>query len=287
MINDHIFINNSFVEAAYTGDLKTVQTLLNEGVSPNATDDKGHPALMMAAAGGQTQVLKALLDHKALVNLPDKHGFTALHFAADSETARLLIEAHADFNACTNRQKATPLISAAMNGKSDVAQTLLAYNVMVNHQDESGNTALIYAAANTNQKTVDLLLKKQALPEIKNQSGETALMMAALYERNSIIDVLVQNGANLNAQDKNGNTSLMLACYWAEKEGTIRHLLDLGANVALQNKQGKKAVDFFARNGLKNGWGNTEVLYQRLTADKPVAITRNTVKSHQNNQRTR
>ena len=287
MINDHIFINNSFVEAAYRGDLKTVQALLNEGVSPNAKDNGEHSALMMAAAGGQTQVLKALLDHKALVNLPDKHGFTALHFAADSETARLLIEAHADFNACTNRQKATPLISAAMNGKSEVAQTLLEYNVMVNHQDESGNTALIYAASNTDQKTVDLLLKKQALPEIKNQSDETALMMAALYERNSIIDVLIQNGAQLNAQDKNGNTPLMLACYWAEKEGTIRHLLDLGANVTLQNKQGKKAVDFFTRNGLKNGWANTAALYQRLTADKPVSIARNTVKSHQNNQRTR
>ena len=287
MINDHIFINNSFVEAAYRGDLKTVQTLLNEGVSPNATDNRETPALIMAAAGGQTQVLKALLDHKALVNLPDKYGFTALHFAADSETARLLIEAHADFNACNNRQKATPLISAAMNGKSEVAQTLLEYNVMVNHQDESGNTALIYAASNTDQKTVDLLLKKQALPEIKNQSDETALMMAALYERNSIIDVLIQNGANLNAQDKNGNTPLMLTCYWAEKEGTIRHLLDLGANVTLQNKQGKKAVDFFARNGLKNGWTNTEALYQRLTANNAVSIARNTVQQKQNNQRTR
>ncbi len=287
MSDQNNFLNDSFVKAAQNGDVETIKKALNEGVSPNATNNQGCPALIMAAAAGKIQAVKLLLAHKANVHLPDRNGFTALHYAADGNTARVLIDAHADLNACNNLYKSTPLNFAALNGKIEVVQTLLDYNVSVNQPDIHGNTALIFAAYNTDRKTVQMLLKKQAQTEIRNESGQTALMLASIFERNSIIDELVQNGAHLNAQDNEGNTPLMLAAYEAEKEGTIRHLLDLGARIDLQNKKGQKAIDMYQRNSVKDNQSDHKDLYKRLTVPQSSPIARNIIQKQQTNQRTR
>ena len=59
-------------------------------------------ALMWAADGGNLEVLKQLIDHKAYVNARDENGLTALLWAADRghlDCVKALIAAKADIDA--------------------------------------------------------------------------------------------------------------------------------------------------------------------------------------------
>ncbi len=72
----------SAADAAFRGDLKTVETLLRQGIDVNLTDADGRTALMLAAYNGHTEIAKLLLEHKAFVDAVDINGRTALMFAA-------------------------------------------------------------------------------------------------------------------------------------------------------------------------------------------------------------
>ena len=73
------------LNAARSGDTKTIKSLLNNGTGVNATDTNGATALMKAAYHGHTNAVELLLDNGADVNAKDNEGFTALMFAADQD----------------------------------------------------------------------------------------------------------------------------------------------------------------------------------------------------------
>ena len=68
--------------AVNTNDFNSVKKLAAKGVDVNARDEGGSTPLMRAAVNGNTDVAKLLLDHGADVNVQDRHGWSALHFAA-------------------------------------------------------------------------------------------------------------------------------------------------------------------------------------------------------------
>ncbi|XP_051823994.1 ankyrin repeat domain-containing protein 54-like [Antechinus flavipes] len=69
-------------EAANANDLETVKQLLEDGVDPMSTDDKGRSALHFAACNGNDQMVQLLLNHGADPDQRDGLGNTALHLAA-------------------------------------------------------------------------------------------------------------------------------------------------------------------------------------------------------------
>ncbi len=82
------------------GDLKIVESALEEGASPDLADPKGVTILMMAVTFGQTDTVKILLEKGADVNRQDVDGNTAIMRAAANnrvEIAKLLLEKNADF----------------------------------------------------------------------------------------------------------------------------------------------------------------------------------------------
>ncbi|HEY9708877.1 MAG TPA: ankyrin repeat domain-containing protein, partial [Oculatellaceae cyanobacterium] len=70
-------------KAAQSGNLTQVQAILAQGANVDATDRDGTTALMFAAHPGYTEIVRALLEAGANVNLRRKqHGLTALMLAA-------------------------------------------------------------------------------------------------------------------------------------------------------------------------------------------------------------
>lgn len=238
-----LFVNDSFVEAARKGDMAAVQKALKERVSPNARNKAGYSALQMATANGQIDVMKYLIQKGADVNLRNKAGFTAMHSSKNKESIEVLIKAFGNINENDNLVKSTPLIEAASDGKSDVADALILAGADVNKETVQGDTALILAAANTNKKTVKLLLDKGAEIEKKNKNGDNALQMAAVFSRKAIMEELLDAGAYVNTQNKNGITPLMYAVLYG-KADIVKLLLNRGADANLKNHAGKKAFDF-------------------------------------------
>lgn len=70
--------SQDFFAAAGGNDLRMVETLLKEGISPDAKDKQGAPALVRAAEHGAADVVLALLAAGADVNSTDTKGITAL-----------------------------------------------------------------------------------------------------------------------------------------------------------------------------------------------------------------
>ncbi len=118
-----------------------------------------------AAMKGNRDAVRALLQRKADVNVPQIDGTTALHWAVrvdDLELAEMLIIAGANVSAAT-REGVMPLQLAAMNGNAAMLGKL------------------IKAGADPNAPLT--------------QYGDTALMMAARTGKTDAITVLLETGA--------------------------------------------------------------------------------------------
>ena len=116
--------------ASAKGHSEIVKFLLNHGADiESEMFDRETPLLVAArfAGHGKYETIKTLLEHGAKVNHKDKHGRTALHYAAmysGKEVINLLISYGADVNAKEEYQ-ITPLHQAAMLNNIEAAKALV------------------------------------------------------------------------------------------------------------------------------------------------------------------
>ncbi len=109
-----------------------------------ATARNGNTALMMAAFKHNKPAVLALLDKGAVVNRP---GWTALHYAAasgDNDIVKILLDHKAAID-CTSPGKSTPLMIAAREGFETTVQALLDAGANPALVDGEGLTALAIA----------------------------------------------------------------------------------------------------------------------------------------------
>lgn len=101
-----------------------------------------------------------------------------LHTAAvtgNIEAVRQHIKAGTDLNIKESTRGSTPLITAAMFGKTDVALALIEAGADVNYQNYEGSTALHTAAFACHTEIVEALLEKGADKTLKNKAGRIAV----------------------------------------------------------------------------------------------------------------
>jgi ankyrin repeat protein len=189
------------------GDLEVIKMLLNAGVNPNPQLNMHRPSrggnsgrfiddllttgctpLIRAAQASDVDVIRELLQHGALVDLPNVMGVTPLMAAAgvglgppiaggagavirQTPTARaiaamdLLLKAGADVNAritdtstytariarrssMTERQGQTALFTVAQSGRSEIVKYFLDHGARVDVKDDMGRTPLDAASGN-------------------------------------------------------------------------------------------------------------------------------------------
>ncbi|MBZ5724192.1 MAG: ankyrin repeat domain-containing protein [Acidobacteriia bacterium] len=173
----------------------------------DARDRRGATLLMHAAAFGNLETLKLLLDAGADVNARNDFDATALLWGArDPDKARLLIARGANVNA-RSRQGRTPLMLAALRpGGSPVVALMLTSGADVHVADKRGNTALGLAASIGEVETMRLLLSKGADPEATNEKGETPLIMATKSKQADAVGLLIQKGVRVNVTSTSSNT---------------------------------------------------------------------------------
>src|SRR6266404_2575058 len=160
------------------GDVAFLKSHLTKA-SLEVRDRRGATLVMHAAAFGNLETLKLLLDAGADVNARNDFDATALLWGArDPDKAELLISRGANVNS-RSKQGRTPLMMASLlQGGSPIVALMLTKGADVNVRDNGGNTALGLAATIGEVEAMRLLLAKGADPGAVNEKGESPIVLA-------------------------------------------------------------------------------------------------------------
>jgi hypothetical protein len=157
------------------------------------------PPLIRAAAAGDLQAMRALIQKGADVNARDQSGGTALHVAAgrgDQEATRLLLAAGADVHARRHGPNDyAPLHSAAYTGNGATTRMLLSAGARVNDAAGGGWTPLMFAMLYGRRDVVEALLAGGAAINARSPTGWTALKEAQMRGHRDVAGRLLRAGA--------------------------------------------------------------------------------------------
>lgn len=199
-------------DAVARGDAAEIRRQL-ERVDADAPGSDGSTLLLAAIASGQLASVEALLQGGADPNRPGPRGDTAVHAAAFSgkpELLRLVLEHGGDVDARNPQTGTTPLVQALLSPRADQYRVLLDAGADPDIADRNGDTPLHVAARTNNGGAILALLGKGASPLAKNSGGASfqsyyfgdnraILNDLALAERKAVVDWLKANGVPLEA----------------------------------------------------------------------------------------
>nr|XP_045001452.1 M-phase phosphoprotein 8 [Jaculus jaculus] len=166
---------NLLRDAVKNGDYITVKVALNSNEEYNLDqeDSSGMTLVMLAAAGGQDDLLRLLITKGAKVNGRQKNGTTALIHAAEKNfltTVAILLEAGAFVNVQQSNGE-TALMKACKRGNSDIARLVIECGADCNILSKHQNSALYFAKQCNNVLVYDLL--KSHLETLSRVAEET------------------------------------------------------------------------------------------------------------------
>jgi ankyrin repeat protein len=259
------------------GDSAEVERALKGGISPDAVDTDGIPAVMAATLFGDTRLVDVLLARHADPNAKGPGGTTALMWAVtDLAKVRSLLEHGASVNAKSDTDRTALLVAASYPRTVDVLRLLLERGADLRAQDKGGATALSLAArsadidvvrflvdrglepgalgfgerraafARWDRPTTDYLMSKAAAP------AKDLLGAVATWQPATLVARWIDLGADVNAgvAAQYGRTPLMNAVA-SEAEGvdTVRLLLDHGADPNVRMTEGETPLDWAMYKG--------------------------------------
>ncbi|MCH8315875.1 MAG: ankyrin repeat domain-containing protein [Planctomycetes bacterium] len=285
--------------AAYHGDIRVVR---NELAAGEDIDDAAptnnwsgldftYTPLMLACAGGETEVLQYLIDAGAGLEVRSSFGTTVLHMAINSgsiDCVSLLLENGADPNAKVSADKdALWLIANSPDADPRLLEVLLEAGYRLEPGGGDTDEAISMAIANGNEKFIHRLLKLGAVPgygSLRAAVGNGRVDWLELFVRNGadlglvsidgwpilhavspdekpreIVEFLIQHGQHIDSADGLGVTGLMVAAA-LESADLCRIFLDFGADPNLRDDSGMNALDHAIEFRLGNIEGLVSVL---------------------------
>ncbi|XP_045653105.1 M-phase phosphoprotein 8 [Ursus americanus] len=167
--------SNLLRDAVKNGDYIAVKVALNsnEDYNLDQEDSSGMTLVMLAAAGGQDDLLRLLIRKGAKVNGRQKNGTTALIHAAEKNfltTVAILLEAGAFVNVQQSNGE-TALMKACKRGNSDIVRLVIECGADCNILSKHQNSALHFAKQSNNVLVYDLL--KNHLETLSRVAEET------------------------------------------------------------------------------------------------------------------
>lgn len=224
--------------AARNNDVSRVEDLLSKDCPIEDFDSRGWSPLHIAAARGNLEVLRCLVD-TGKVNIAGEqmNNDTPLGLAAEYDKAdaiEILAAAGATIearNSCNN----TPLMVAALEGCSGAIRKLIKLGAQVDCHN-SLESALLLLCGRTNKgearlEILQMMLDAGACPDgVENPMGWTPLHKAAEWSDEAIVSALLARGANIDAKKKESLHTPLFIAIDKNRPSIVKVLLDAGAN---------------------------------------------------------
>ena len=234
-------------------NIHLVQAIIGHGADVNAINKRGQTALWFACCSGQMEYVKILLDAGADPNIVDKNGGSCLHAAVhgscSAETIQNMIDHGVHVNA-VNEEGATALLLACGSAQSEMVDVLLKAKADPNMPDSSGDVSLHAAtAANCSKETLQKILAYGADVNAVNKRGRTALLLNCSYGQMDSVHVLLEARADPNIVDEEGYSCIFAAVDGHCSKDTPQALIDHGANIDAERRDGTNALLRACRTG--------------------------------------
>ena len=213
-------------DSAASGNILSLQKILNEKAYVNLRSDNSKTPLMRAAMNGHIGCMKLLKHFGADEVAVDAKGRTALHLAVASNrlaVVRWLLEAYPLPKADLLRHRTSLLFRA-----TNVVKGVRLPKNLREISDAKGSKPLHIAAELDKGGMVKTLVAAGVDIESKDNWGRTALHRAIISNRRDSFDTLLQNNAQIAAVDVKHVSSLHLAA----KAGRVDMVKTLLANGA-------------------------------------------------------
>ncbi|KAM0327910.1 hypothetical protein ACHAQA_005308 [Verticillium albo-atrum] len=179
------------------GDVKGQLAISPEAV--NNTDIMGRTALLWAAALGNNDAVRTLLEHNADPNILDCQHTSPLSYAAyynheNCVDTLLLHNAITDPDIPGGYEVDSPLILAARNAKHPlIPMFLTGCHAKVDARGTGGMTALMHTAISNNSKFAEILVSRNADMNAVSATGYTPLTLAIRLNHLSVLHVLLDH----------------------------------------------------------------------------------------------
>lgn len=149
----------------------------------------------------------------------------------DADSVKSILEQDDKMVHLEDKDKDTPLHYAAVHGRGEIIELLIANGALVNARNYQGYTPLHWAASRGRIEAARALLANGAGIDLKNQRGRTPLFLVAMNSGNaSLAEMLIAAGADVNTQENGGGTPISYAAFRGYSD-LIDLLLDNGAEV--------------------------------------------------------
>lgn len=205
-------------------------------------------SMHIAALKGHTHLIELFRELGVDINTTNNKHDTPVLWASRGnhiETVRRLIQLGADLN-LENDKGSTPLYWAVRYGYPHLVEILAKEGrANVRQQRKLGLVSpIVLASALGFHDIVRILLENGADANVKINNDQTALHVASAEGNNDVIRVLLSEGkVDVNHADSNGNTALLFATR-AANIGTMKLLVDSGANIDCKNKLSQNIWDY-------------------------------------------
>lgn len=243
--------SQAIFEGAQRGDVRQVLNALNAHGDPNCVNFGGYTALMMAVGGGYKEVVALLLQASSDPNY-HLRGVTPLMIAAASgqlDILRMLVNCGAATAVADHETGRSALHRACIRGHADAAKLLIQSGAAIDIDDASGCTPLMLAAQAGHADVVRILLCAGASVSIADRKGESALTKCIGEGHDACLDAMLKAGAPVNAVNRSTGDTALIAASRVGSEFMCRKLLQFQANVNLANQHRQTPILLAAQGG--------------------------------------
>ncbi len=237
--------------AIIIGNVEAARLLLDRGADPNLGDNENSNALHLAACGESREILDLILSRGVDINSKDDNGMTAVLFAGSRgrfELVRYLASKGGKLDDRTT-QGSSLVHFACYRGDVAALKELVSNGAsLAAGCDQFGNTPLVAAAMRGRTEMAAYLLDNGADPNETSHNGQSPLAVSMIAGSSDLIELLLARGADAKGVDPFGNNALHRLAYRGSAE-LARLLVEKGCEIDLVNNEGLTPLLIAAERG--------------------------------------